>query len=99
MSVHVGAPRANRKPVLQLLSPDGTTLGFAKLGVNRLTRRLVRAETSALVTLRYLRLSTVDTPRVLHTGRWRGHQVLVQEALPTWERRYPVGERVTAAAT
>ena len=42
VSVHIGPARANRKPVLQLLDADGTTVGFAKLGTNALTRRLVR---------------------------------------------------------
>jgi hypothetical protein len=97
VSVHIGPSRANRKPVLQLLSPDGTTVGFAKLGVNRLTRTLVRAETTALVTLHHLQLSTVDTPRVLHAGRWRGNQVLVQEALPAWRRRFPGRARLVEA--
>lgn len=97
VSVHIGPSRANRKPVLQLLSPDGETVGFAKLGVNRLTRALVRAETTALVTLRHVGLSTVDTPRVMYSGRWRGHQVLVQEALPAWRRRYPDRARLVEA--
>jgi hypothetical protein len=48
VSLHIGAARANRKPVLQLLSPRGETLGFAKIGVNALTRELVRAERDAL---------------------------------------------------
>ena len=34
--------------MLQLLSPDGTTFGFAKLGTRPLTQRLVQAETNAL---------------------------------------------------
>ena len=51
VSVHIGPARANRKPVLQLLAPDGTTVGFAKLGTNALTRRLVRAETVAEFTM------------------------------------------------
>ncbi len=47
--VHVGgALRANRKPVLELLDAAGAPLGFAKLGVNELTRGLVRAEAHAL---------------------------------------------------
>ena len=43
LSLHIGPARANRKPVLQLLSDDGKVLGFAKIGVNDLTRRLVGA--------------------------------------------------------
>ncbi len=87
VSVHIGPARANRKPVLQLLSPRGETIGFAKLGTNPLTHRLVRLETTALTTLDHIGLSTVDTPRVLHAGAFRGHQVLVQSALPAWRAR------------
>ncbi len=97
VSVHIGPARANRKPVLQLLSPDGTTVGFAKLGVTELTRALVRAETSALRTLHEARLSTVVSPRVLHAGQWHRYEVLVQEALPAWRRRVTAPARLTAA--
>src|SRR5437660_1094522 len=99
------APRALSDPssraryvaeVLALLFPE-TPGPATKLGVNGLTRRLVLAETTALTTLRHLRLSTVVTPRVLYAGRWRRHQVLVQEALPAWHRRYPDRHRMVAA--
>jgi hypothetical protein len=97
VSVHIGPARANRKPVLQLLAPDGTTVGFAKLGTNALTRRLVRTEACALTALRHAGLSTVVAPRILHVGRWQGHEVLVQEALPAWRRRRPAGFRLPMA--
>jgi len=87
LSVHIGPARANRKPVLQLLLPDGRTLGFAKLGTNELTRELVRAETTALVALASAGLREIQVPRVLHAGQWNGHEVLVQQALPVWEPR------------
>ena len=54
LSIHIGPARANRKPVLQLLGAGGEALGYAKLGVDPLTRALVDAEAAALV-----RLSTV----------------------------------------
>ena len=57
VSLHLGPARANRKPVLQLIAPDGETLGFAKLGIGPLTRRLVRAETTALSALGVGRIS------------------------------------------
>ncbi len=90
LSVHIGPARANRKPVLQLLSPDGETLGFAKLGTGPLTRRLVRSETAALTALSHVRLDRVRVPAVVHSGQWRGHQVLVQSALPIWLPREPL---------
>lgn len=98
ISIHIGPARANRKPVLQLLSPSGNTFGFAKLGTGPLTRRLVRAETAALTALSHIELRSVVVPKVLHTGQWHGHQVLVQSALPIWRPRVPLSrERLTAA--
>lgn len=90
LSVHIGPARANRKPVLQLLSSGGDTIGFAKLGTGPLTRRLVRAETAALTALSHVRLNRVTVPKVLHSGEWRGHQVLVQSPLPIWLPREPL---------
>jgi hypothetical protein len=98
ISIHIGPARANRKPVLQLLTPTGRTLGFAKLGTGPLTRRLVRSETAALTALAHVDLKEVAVPQVLHTGQWHGHQVLVQSALPIWRPRVPLSpERLTTA--
>jgi hypothetical protein len=87
LAVHIGPARANRKPVLQLLSPDGEPVGFAKLGTGPLTRALVRAETAALTVLAELRLRQLTVPRLRHAGQWRDHQLLVQSALPVWRPR------------
>jgi hypothetical protein len=98
VSLHIGPARANRKPVLQLISPDGETFGFGKLGTGPLTRRLVQAETAALTTLGGTGLTALTVPSVLHAGQWRGLQVLVQSALPVWLPRAPLtAHRLTAA--
>lgn len=81
VSVRIGTPRANRKPVLELLTPGSAALGFAKVGVSALTRELVRAEASALTRLGSAPLTNVRVPRLIHHGQWRDHQVLVQETL------------------
>jgi hypothetical protein len=81
IAVYTGSPRANRKPVLQILGPGGQTIAFAKVGTNRLTRELVDHEAVALAFLTARPMKTVMTPRVLHHGLWQGHEVLVQEAL------------------
>ena len=44
VAIALGRPRANRKPVLQLIDGDGTTVGFAKLGVDAHTDALVERE-------------------------------------------------------
>jgi hypothetical protein len=98
LSIHIGPARANRKPVLQLLTGAGATLAFAKLGTNDLTRALVRAEAVALHTLGGTALRLVSVPAVRHTGTWRGHEVLVQAALPVWRPRVelPAEQRASA---
>lgn len=98
VSVHIGPARANRKPVLQLITPDGATFGFGKLGIGPLTHALVRAETAALNTLSRVRLRQVTVPHVLLTSRWRGLQVLIQSPLPVWRPRVALAAGRLAAA-
>jgi hypothetical protein len=98
VSIHIGPARANRKPVLQLITPDGETFAFAKLGTGPLTQRLVRAETNALTALGTSALSKLRVPEVLHAGQWRGLQVLVQSALPVWLPRATLTPRRLAGA-
>nr|WP_218909125.1 aminoglycoside phosphotransferase family protein [Nocardiopsis sinuspersici] len=86
IAIHVGPPRANRKPVLLLLTPGGRTIGYAKVAVNDLTSRLVRSETRALRHLADSRLRDVTVPRLLYEGEWNGHPLLVQEALPVGDQ-------------
>jgi hypothetical protein len=93
VSVHIGPARANRKPVLQLISPEGDTFGFGKLGTGPLTQRLVRAETAALTALGSSGLTKLTVPQVVHAGQWRGLQVLIQSALPVWLPRAPLTPR------
>jgi hypothetical protein len=97
-SIHIGPARANRKPVLQLLDPAGRTVAFAKLGVNELTRSLVRTEGRALLTLAGAGFRELAVPRVLATGTWRGHEVLVTSTLPITEPRVPLTPARLAAA-
>ncbi|MCX6465545.1 MAG: hypothetical protein NTW05_18405 [Pseudonocardiales bacterium] len=98
IGVHLGPPRANRKPVAPVVSPAGALVGFAKLGVNPLTAALVDAETAALGRLAGLDLGPVVVPRVLHHGAWHGRPLLVQSALPVGSPR-AAGPTATTAAT
>jgi hypothetical protein len=82
VSLHVSAPRAVRKPVLQLIDDVGHTFAFVKVGANPLTDRLVRAESATVQRLSGIPWRVLRVPRVLHAGRWREHAVLVQQALP-----------------
>lgn len=98
LSMHLSAPRANRKPVLQVLSRDGRTLAFAKVGIDPLTRGLVRAEAEALRTLAVAGLLRTTVPELLHSETWNGLELLVQSALPVARhRRRPPAAMVAEA--
>jgi hypothetical protein len=100
ISLLLGAPRANRKPVLQLLTAGGVTAGFAKLGDGPLARELVAAEHAALRRLGRAGLAWLQLPQVLHYGKWAGRPVLVLSALPAGPRRrqWPAGPLTAAMA-
>ena len=82
LAIPVGAARANRKTVIQVLSGEGKTLGFAKVARSPLARELVVNEAR---TLRFLdgRLSTVMLPRVLLDHCTTDWHLLLLSPLPT----------------
>ena len=88
IGMSVGAVRANRKPVLHVLTPDGRTLGFAKLGLSPLARNLLNTEAENLRLLAQHSLQHLELPRVIHHGAWQEHELLVTTALPTPLRRW-----------
>ena len=98
MAVHIGAPRANQKPVLELMDGTGRAVAFGKLGVNPLTDQLVRAETSALTVLASRRLPHVMHPTVLARLSWQGHPLLLQSPLPVERATRPPAALVATAA-
>jgi hypothetical protein len=98
LSLHLGAARANRKPVLQVLTPGGATVAFAKVAYTPLTRQLVRDERAALDHIAAVGLSTAAAPAVLHFGTWAGLDVLVLSALPVWRPRRELAAGQLAAA-
>jgi hypothetical protein len=100
MGLHLGPARANRKPVVQLLSPEGRTLAYAKVAVDDLTDELVRTEAAALAALADVSTGIVEVAELLHVGAWRGRALLVQSALPVWlPRRVATPERLVAAVS
>lgn len=97
LSMHVSRPRANRKPVLQLLAPDGRLVAYVKVGTSPLTRALVRAERDNLATVAAARLGSATAPTVLHHGRWHDLDLLALAPLPVWERRVSMREDALVA--
>ena len=97
LGLHLGPPRANRKPVVQLVDPSGRTFAFAKVAVDDLTDALVRDEADALRRLAGAVPGPVEVPELLHAGAWLGRALLVQSALPVWlPRREATPARITA---
>ena len=90
LSLKIGPVRAVQKPVLHLISPEGMTVGFAKIGTTEFTAALVRTEAAALRLLGATPWTHLQVPEVHHHARWRGHEVLVQQPL---EGRPWAGER------
>lgn len=72
--VALGAPRPNRKPVLQAVDGDGTTVAWVKVGIDDHTDALVAHETVALTERRPS--PPVVTPEVRASGLWHGHPFL-----------------------
>lgn len=98
VSLWLGSTRANRKPVLQVLTPGGDTIGFAKVGVNELTKTLVKGERDGLCRLEEAELKSLTAPRVLHYGTWQDLTILVQSPLPVWLRGAPLSSSHLEAA-
>ncbi|HST81798.1 MAG TPA: hypothetical protein VLL08_08705 [Kineosporiaceae bacterium] len=86
LSLGVGTPRANRKPVLQAISRRGRALAFVKLADTDVTRGLLVAEAHALTQLAARPPAGLLIPRLIHLGPWNGIDLLIQSALhtPPW---------------
>lgn len=82
--IHLGPPRANRKPVLQLFDQRGRSIAFAKVALTELTRRRVRHEAAALGALRQVELQALSVPRVLAHGVWGDCEYLLLSSVTTW---------------
>lgn len=84
IGIALGPPRANRKPVLQLMRENGTAVAFVKVGLNTLTRSRVAAEYSALRHLASLDLGPLIVPDLVHIPPWEGAECLVTRPVRTW---------------
>jgi hypothetical protein len=86
MAVILGVPRLNRKPVLQVLAPDGTVVGYVKAAWNDLTAGLVRNEARVLADLAAAKPSTFTPPAFVAAGPWGGLELIAASALPNAAR-------------
>ena len=83
-SIFFQTGRPQKKPVLQLFTPAGDVAGYAKVGWNDVTRRLVVREADALErVLPQLRAtSAFGVAEVLYRGQWQGRELVIVAALP-----------------
>lgn len=95
--VYLGPHRANRKPVLQLITAEGELVAYVKVGMNDFTSSRVSNETAALRKLNRLSLETMIVPKLLAEGSWRGHTFMVVAPVPTRSDTEPAPERRAAA--
>jgi hypothetical protein len=99
VAIHLTPPRANRKPIVQALTPgERFPVAFAKLATNPLTARLVAAEADALEQLATHSWSSVVVPRVLDRQDFNGSPALVLEPLPVWASGRPATPAEVRAA-
>lgn len=82
--IHLGPPRANQKPIIQVLRPSGETVAFAKVGINDLTNERVSVEAEALSQLNRTFFSHLVVPELLHHGRWRDCSFVLLAPVQTW---------------
>jgi hypothetical protein len=88
VAISLGAAlRANMKPILHIMSPDGEILAFGKLGWNALTSDLVDHEASTLRRLEPRSFATFRAPRVIHHQRWNGSSLVLLTPLRQTIRR------------
>ena len=95
-AVTLGARRRNRKPVLQLLRPDGRTVGFAKVGWSALTKSLVHNEAEMLRRVEGHLPPTLQAPTVIYHDMWEGREIIVTSPLratPFRDRPAALGRR------
>jgi hypothetical protein len=81
-------------PVLQLCTADGRCVGFAKLGWDSVTRRMIDDEVEALRRVRAAGPAGVRVPTVLWHGYWHELAVMVTAPMPADVRRLPRRARV-----
>ena len=74
--------RPNLKPVLQIMSPEGAVLAYAKLGWNPLTRALVQNEAAALRAWSQASPRSFSVPQLLFEGVWNEMAITVMSPFP-----------------
>ena len=89
-AVRLGRVRPNRKPLIQVVSREGTPVGYVKVGWNALTKGLVAREAEVLQEVGGAPRAAFAAPRILYQGTWHELELL---ALAPLEGRLVRGSR------
>jgi hypothetical protein len=83
LGVSLGTPSPHQKPLFQVMDRNGRALGYAKIGWNQETIRIVKNEAQALERLAENKFTSASIPRALLAEDWNGHYVLLQSGPPS----------------
>lgn len=98
VAIFLGPERANRKPVLQVISERGELLAVAKMGVNPLTDGLAVREAGALRRWAGVSSDVITTPELIADFTWGPHQLVAQSVLPIPHRPAPPRSQILQRA-
>jgi hypothetical protein len=76
-------------PVLQLFTPTGRCIGFAKIGWDPVTVGMIRTEADALARVAEVGLRSVGVPELAWRGPWLDLELVVTRPMPRSARRLP----------
>lgn len=76
-AVSLGTPGPHRKPVVQVMTSEGEVLGYAKVGWNEETKRLITNEANMIIKINNLKLSHLKVPEIIHFSNRNAKSLLV----------------------
>ena len=83
LGVSLGTPSPHQKPLFQVMDREGRALGYAKVGWNEATIRIVQNEAQALQGLSGRKFTNASIPRALVAEHWNGYYLLLQSGPPS----------------
>jgi len=80
-AVSLGTPGPHRKPVIQVLTPEGEVLGYAKVGWNGATRELVENDARMSRAISEMNFPWLCVPEIIHFSQRGCRAILVTAPL------------------
>jgi hypothetical protein len=83
-ALSLGTPNRFRKLTIQVMRPEGETLGYIKLPLTEAATGRVRHEAEVLRRLENFKALAGHIPKVLHAGDWKNGYILFQSGGPSY---------------